>query len=230
MMLRGVLLFCFWVLVGVPNAAGSSIATSRPVFPTMDYTLTKISDSTTRIIFHTTYQAAAPDGSIPFLGYTIDSTGTGLRIVAWYDIRDARRGVPVRRDDTVFYKAGEIDSVRLVSATVYRDSMEYAFSRTDWNVSDSLYFFSKKGDNAAPPLTGMLRVYPQAGKRREVRIENPEAIPVTGLELLSAKGQLVRKMKGNTRLFSTSGLQAGIYFLRLRSPYGNQVEIVIVSG
>lgn len=229
MVLRSVFLFLLCLSAFALRTAGSTRATYRPVFPTMDYTLTKISDSTTRIVFHTTYQAAAPDGSIPFLGYTIDTTGTGLRIVAWFDIRDARKGVPVRRDDTVFYKAGEIDSIRLVSATIYRDSMEYAFSRNDWNVSDSLYFFSKKGDSAAPPLTGMLRAKP-VSNRREVRIENPEAIPVTGLELLTAKGALVRKMKGNTRLFSTSGLRAGIYFLRLRSPYGNQVEIVIVSG
>ncbi len=222
------LLLCGWLLPGAAYPAlGSNRVKGRPVFPTMDYTLTKLGDTATRVVFHTTYNAADGSGVIPFLGYTIDSVEQWLRVTAWYDIRDAKDARPVERHDTVYFRnAGGPDSVRLVSATIYRDSLEYPFSRNDWNIADSLYFFSKETDSNAPPQMARLRVRPVTG-RRELRTENPDRLPLSGLELLDGKGKLLRKMPAATTSFPTKGLSPGLYFLRFRSPYGNRVELVI---
>lgn len=221
-------MLCGCLLGAAYPALGSNRVTGRPVFPTMDYTLTKLSDTATRVIFHTTYNAGDASGVIPFLGYTIDSADKRLRITAWYDIRDAKDARPIERHDTVYFRNWGPDSVRLVSATIYRDSLEYPFSRTDWNIADSLYFFAKDTDPNAPPQMARLRVRPVAGTS-EMRIENPDHLPLSDLELLDGKGKLLRKMPARATTLSTKGLPTGIYFLRFRSPYGNRVELVIVS-
>ena len=212
----------------VGSARGSNRVTAPPVFPTMNYTLTQLGDSTTRIIFHTSYRAADGNGVIPFLGYTIDSTAQWLRITAWYDIRDAHTTRPVERHDTVYFRNSSPDSVRLVAATIFRDSLEYSFSHTDWNIADSLYFFSSQNNPEAPPQMARLRVRPLP-HADEARIENPDGLPLTGLELLNGKGKILRKLPARGTALSTRGLQEGVYFLRFRSPYGNRVELLIVS-
>lgn len=216
-------------LLGVAGSArGSNRVTAPPVLPTMNYTLTQLGDSATRIIFHTSYRATDGNGVIPFLGYTIDSTEQWVRITAWYDIRDARTARPAERYDTVYFRNAPPDSVRLVAATIFRDSLEYSFSRTSWNIADSLYFFSFQKKPEAPPQMARLRVRPLP-HAAEARIENPDGLPLTGLELLNGKGKILRKLPARATALSTRDLQEGVYFLRFRSPYGNRVELLIVS-
>lgn len=206
----------------------SNRVTSKPVFPQMDYTVNRLGDTAAQIIFHTTYNAGDGSGQIPFLGYTIDSSEERLRVVAWYDIRDAKTTQPVERHDTIYFRKKGLDSMRLVAATVYRDSLEYPFSTTQWNPADSFYFFSRP-DSTVAPQAARLRVRAIPG-RAEMRLQNPDRLPLSGLELLNSKGTLLRKLKARETSFSTAGLQAGIYFLRFRSPYGNRVEVFIVTA
>lgn len=194
----------------------------------MDYVLDKMPDGRTRVVFHIRYGGNTLKGCVPYLGYTIDTVEAWLRVTAWYDIRDVQGGTAAcERRDTVYYTKGQTDSVRLVTASIYRDSLEYPFSKNDWNPADSFYFFNQQGkDNA--PYSFPIRLQPDRSTGRFL-ISNPARLPLRSIEILTLDGRQVQRESGKATAFSTAKLQPGFYFIRFRSDYGNQLEIAIVT-
>jgi hypothetical protein len=193
----------------------------------MDYVLDKLPDGRTRVVFHIRYGGNPAMGCVPYLGYTIDTIESWLRITAWYDIRDAQQGTDCERRDTVFYSAAPKDSVRLVTASIYRDSLEYPFAKNDWNPADSFYFFNQQGRNTAP-YAFPIRLQPDRSAARFL-IRNPARLPLRSIEVLTLDGRQVQQESGKAIAFSTAKLQPGFYFVRFRSDYGSQVEIAIIT-